>query len=232
MNMKERHIIQIAKRFWKMVSCLVTFICVWYLGITLSISGEWENECSVIPEVRPILAGKDCDSFFPQDFFLLVVSRTFPSWKVVLCDLQLMASFLSSAHLALSGAKPAFCFVSLLPLRKRAEKRCRYNCKGVSFLNLAQHCRDFPLFGRGCKWFVHSPLDRSSVVTQGSGEDGCFFCWCQPSTWRCLCPILHFCSSGKNTGWLFSIATQLLASQSKQHVVSRERKVHLSEVWK
>lgn len=238
MNMKERHIIQISHRFWKTVSCSVTFICVWYLVMTFNISREWENECSMIPEVRPVLVGKDCDSFFPQAFFLLVVSGTFPSWKVVLCGLQLMASFLSSAHLALSGAKPAFCFISLLPLSKvfRTEKSCRYNCKGVPFLNWAQYCRGLPCFGCGYK---HFPQSSWQVQCGCSGKQRRWlylllapFARCQPSTWRCVCPFLHFCSSGKSTGWLFSVATQLLVSQSRQHIVAGERKVYLSEVWK
>lgn len=49
------------------------------------------------------------------------------SWKVVLCGSQCMASFLWNSHLALSGAKLAFWFISLLPQRKDfgGEPSCR-----------------------------------------------------------------------------------------------------------
>lgn len=160
--------------------------------------------------------------------------------------LQLMARFISSAHLALSGTKPSFFFISLLPLRKvfGVEKSCRYNCKGVPFLNPAQHCRDCPCFVCGYKHFVQSSWEFLCGYS-GNWRRQLFlpsapFLRCQLSTWKCfclwfwlsLCLFLHVCPGGKTTAWLLSVATQLLISQNKQHIMAGERMVHLSEVWK
>lgn len=153
-----------------LVKCLDIFVCVWSLVIPKSILRMWGSEYSVIPEARPILPGKDYDCTSLQAFFPTGSFWDFTG-KVVLYGSLRMASFLWNSHLALSGAKLVFWFISLLPQRKdfRGEPSCRWNCKGVPFLNYALSSQDFLCFGCGYKSF---PQSHQEILHSCSGMWG------------------------------------------------------------